>query len=89
MELEVSADFSKKITLDVEDNPKEIVQLSIHQQKVSDVVIGPYFFENEVDQAITVNGERYYDMITIFYGPNYVVWMWTICGFDKTTLLVL
>ncbi|EFN75581.1 hypothetical protein EAI_08637, partial [Harpegnathos saltator] len=33
-------------------------------------VIGPYFFENDVGEAITVNGERYRTMITNFFWPK-------------------
>lgn len=32
--------------------------------------IGPYFFENEVGQAVTVNGVRYRKMITDFLWPE-------------------
>ena len=34
------------------------------------VVIGPYFFENNVGEAITVNGEPYRSMITNFFWPE-------------------
>ena len=33
-------------------------------------IIGPYFFENDADQAATVNGVRYRDMITQFFLPK-------------------
>ena len=43
-------------------------------------IIEPYFFENEADQAATVNGARYRDMITQFFLPKlddiYVANMW-------------
>lgn len=33
-------------------------------------VIGPYFFEKDVGQTITVKGERYRSMITEFFLPK-------------------
>lgn len=49
----------------------------MHPEKVTvwygfwaDGVIGSYFFENNVGQAITVNGERYISMITNFFWPE-------------------
>ena len=33
-------------------------------------VIGPYFFENEAGNAVTVNGIRYRNMITEFLWPH-------------------
>ncbi|CAK9818123.1 hypothetical protein ANTQUA_LOCUS9679 [Anthophora quadrimaculata] len=33
-------------------------------------IIGPFFFENAADQAITVNGARYRDMIIQFFVPK-------------------
>ena len=33
-------------------------------------VIGPYFFENEVGDTVTVNGVRYRNMITEFLWPR-------------------
>lgn len=33
-------------------------------------VIGPYFFEDEDEAAVTVNGERYREMIRIFLWPR-------------------
>jgi hypothetical protein len=33
-------------------------------------VIGPYFFEKEAGNAVTVNGVRYRDMITEFLWPQ-------------------
>lgn len=58
-------------------NPHEIHQVLMHPQKVTvwcgfwaGGVIGPYFFENDVGEAITVNGERYRTMITDFFWPK-------------------
>ncbi|EFN81170.1 hypothetical protein EAI_00691, partial [Harpegnathos saltator] len=57
--------------------PHEVRQVAMHPQKVTvwcgswaGGVIGPYFFENDVGVAITVNGERYRTMITNFFWPK-------------------
>lgn len=50
-------------------NPHEIHQVPIHPQKLTvwcDCVIGPYFFENDIDEDITINGEP----ITDFFWPK-------------------
>ena len=56
-----------------EENPRVIFEKQLHPQKVtvwcgfwSGGLIGPYFFENETGQAVTVNGARYRTMITNF-----------------------
>ena len=55
---------------------REIYQLQMHPEKVtvcefwSGGIIGPYFFQNEADIAITVNGERYRSMISNFLWPK-------------------
>lgn len=58
-------------------NPHEVQQVTMHPQKVTvwcgfwaGGIIGPYFFENDVGEAITVNGERYRTMITDFFFPK-------------------
>ncbi|GFU61085.1 uncharacterized protein TNCV_4437131 [Trichonephila clavipes] len=33
-------------------------------------IIGPYFFKNDEGQNVTVNGDRYRDMITNFFIPE-------------------
>ena len=46
-------------------------------------IIGPYFFENEADQAATVNGARYRDTITRFFLPKLDDMTWPIYGFTR------
>ena len=55
------------------ENPQVIQQLPMHSPRVTvwcgfwvGGVIGPYFFENDAGNAVTVNGVRYRDMITNF-----------------------
>ena len=54
-----------------------IGEKQMHPQRVAvwcgfwaEGVIGPYFFENEADQATTVNAARYRDTITRFFLPK-------------------
>ena len=54
-----------------------INEKQIHPQRVTvwcgfwtGGIIGLYFFENEVSQAVTVNSARYRDMITQFFLPK-------------------
>lgn len=56
------------------ENPHVIVQKQMHPQRVTvwcgfwaEGIIGPYFFQNEAGQAVTVNGARYRNMITRFF----------------------
>ena len=58
------------------ENPRVISEKQMHSQRVTiwcgfwaGGIIGPYFFENEADQAVTVN-DRYRDMITQFFLPK-------------------
>ena len=37
---------------------------------MADEIIGPYFFENDMGNAVTVNGERYPNMISTFLEPQ-------------------
>jgi len=55
------------------ENPRQVQQNEIHQQRTpvwcdlsARGVIGLFFFENDRDNAVTVNGESYPDMITNF-----------------------
>lgn len=55
------------------DNPHVIVQKPMHPLRVTvwcgfwaAGVIGPYFFEDIDGNAVTVNGQRYRDMVTDF-----------------------
>ncbi|XP_075149032.1 uncharacterized protein LOC142222665 isoform X2 [Haematobia irritans] len=59
------------------ENPRVIVEKPMHPQRVTVWcglwacgIIGPYFFQNEAGQAVTVNGVRYREMITNFLGPE-------------------
>ena len=54
--------------------PKHSVEKPSHSQKVTvwsgvtaDEIIGLYFFENDMGNAVTVNGERYQNMISTFH----------------------
>lgn len=60
-----------------EENPRIIQEQPLHAEKVtvwcglwSQGIIGPYFFENDVGKAVTVNGERYNRMINEFLWPK-------------------
>jgi len=33
-------------------------------------IIGPYFFENEADNAVSVNADRYVEMLQNFFTPT-------------------
>jgi len=39
-------------------------------------LIGPYLFENDIVQAVAVNGYRYHDMLNIFFIPKSKQWMY-------------
>lgn len=52
------------------ENPHALEQLPMHPLKVTvwcglwnGGVIGPYFFENDAGERVTVNGQRYHDML--------------------------
>lgn len=60
-----------------DENPQEIHQVPLHSEKVtvwcafwSGGIIGPYFFENANEVALTVNSERYRVMIRDFLWPT-------------------
>ncbi len=60
-----------------DENPREIVEKPMHPQRVTlwcgfwaGGIIGPFFFENDAGNAVTVNGERYRTMITDFLWPE-------------------
>ena len=60
-----------------ENNPRVIIQSPIHPRKVTvwcglwfGGIIGPFFFEDENGSAITVNSQRYQDMIQNFVFPT-------------------
>jgi hypothetical protein len=58
------------------ENPRVIHQRQLHPLKctvlcgvTSQRVIGPYFFENEDGNAVTINGDQYRTMIENFLCP--------------------
>ncbi|KAF2357472.1 hypothetical protein FHG87_011770 [Trinorchestia longiramus] len=60
-----------------QQQPKHFVEKPLHSQKVTvwcgvmaDEIIGPYFFENDVGNAVTVTGERYRNIISTFLEPQ-------------------
>ncbi|GFY05601.1 putative DD41D transposase [Trichonephila clavipes] len=65
------------ILLEVEANPQVYVEKPLHPEKLTvwcalraGGIIGPYFFKNDEDHNVTVNGERYRAMITNFFIPE-------------------
>lgn len=70
------------------ENPREKHEVALHTPKVtvwaamsSRGIIGPYFFENNQGQSITVNAQRYSSMIRNFVGPA----LQAFDGFDNRT----
>ena len=60
------------------ESPRVIHEKPLHAQRATvwcgfwaGGVIGPYFFENEAGNAVTVNGVRYRNMITEFLWPQW------------------
>ncbi|GFX50979.1 uncharacterized protein TNCV_2733301 [Trichonephila clavipes] len=60
-----------------EANPQVYVETPLHPEKLTvwcalwaGGIIGPYFFKNDEGHNVTVNGDRYRAMITIFYIPK-------------------
>ena len=58
------------------ENSRAIVHKPLHSTRVtvwcafwSEGDFGPYFFENETGNAVTVNGFRYRDMLTDLFWP--------------------
>ena len=58
------------------ENPREIYKRPLHSPKVTvwcamgkTAIIGPYFFEDNHGNAVTVNSERYIEMINSFFVP--------------------
>jgi len=59
------------------ENPHQLHQDPLHSEKVtvwcavsSYCIIGPYFFEDENGSTVTVNGERYRNMLQSFFIPQ-------------------
>ncbi|GFW32633.1 uncharacterized protein TNCV_3678811 [Trichonephila clavipes] len=60
-----------------EANPQVYVETLLHPEKLAvwcvlwaGGIIGPYFFKNDEGHNVTVNGNRYRAMITIFFIPE-------------------
>ncbi|GFX40868.1 transposable element Tc3 transposase [Trichonephila clavipes] len=60
-----------------EANPQVHVETPLHPEKLivwcalwAGGIIGPYFFKNDEDHNVTVNGDRYRAMITNFFIPQ-------------------
>ncbi|GFW86427.1 putative DD41D transposase [Trichonephila clavipes] len=60
-----------------EANPQVYVETPLHPEKLTvwcalwaGGIIGPYFFKNNGDHNVTVNGDRYRAMITNFFIPE-------------------
>ena len=58
-------------------NPRELHEKPLHSQKVTVLcamsasgIIGPYFFQNEAGNAVTVNTDRYVEMLQNFFTPQ-------------------
>jgi len=58
-------------------NPRALHEKPPHSQKVTvrcamsaSGIIGPYFFENEVGNAVTVNADRYVEILQNFFTPQ-------------------
>ena len=56
------------------ENPYAYIKKPTHPKRVtvcsgfwSRVIIGPFFFENELEEAVTVNGDRYRAMLKEFF----------------------
>ena len=64
---------SKIIEFETNNNPHEIKDPSLHSEKVTvlcgswAVFIDQYFFENDIVQVITFNGEHYGSIIINFF----------------------
>jgi len=58
-------------------NPRALHEKPLHSQKVTvwcavsaSGIIGPYFFEIEAGNAVTVNADRYVEMLQNFFTPQ-------------------
>jgi len=58
-------------------NPKELHEMAVHSRKVTVWcrvrtfrILGPYFFENDNEETVTVNSERYVTMLEGFVEPQ-------------------
>jgi hypothetical protein len=69
-------------------NPKELNEMPLHSPKVmvwcgvgAFGIVGPYFFENDNEETVTVNSEHYVTMLEGFVEPQ-LQWL----GIDPTAL---
>lgn len=75
-------------------NPHELQERPMPPEKVTSWcgfwaggVFGPYFFENNVGQAITINGERSAGWwLPTSLGLNWMIWTPTTCGLNRMAL---
>ena len=58
------------------EKPREIIEMPLHSARVTvwcgfteTSIIGPFFFETANGQAVTVNGERYGEMLNEYFIP--------------------
>ena len=75
-------------------NPNVLLETPLHPLKVTvwcgfhaRGVIGPYFFVDENDRHVTINGERYRAMLGDYLWPKLDELDIKICGFNKTVPL--
>ena len=64
----------KIIVFGVSENPQVIEKRPLHSEKVtlcSEGVIGPYYYENGNGMTVTINSERYGQMIINFFFTYY------------------
>uniref|UniRef100_A0A0K2UYP2 Putative LOC101896122 [Musca domestica] n=1 Tax=Lepeophtheirus salmonis TaxID=72036 RepID=A0A0K2UYP2_LEPSM len=73
-------------------NPRVIHEAPLHTQNIivwcglhANGVIGPHFFIDDDNRHVTVNRNRYTAITTDFFGLNWKIWTWTICGFTSHT----
>uniref|UniRef100_A0A6P7EY70 Uncharacterized protein LOC114324347 n=1 Tax=Diabrotica virgifera virgifera TaxID=50390 RepID=A0A6P7EY70_DIAVI len=64
----------------IDEQPKEVQALPLHSEKTTvwcglwaSGIVGSYIFKTETGQNVTVNGDRYRDMITDYLVPEIVV----------------
>ena len=74
------------------ENPHVYIEKPAHPKRVtvwsgfcSTGIIGPFFFENEQREAVTVNGNRYRAMLNEF-SPKFKKRILATFGFNRTVL---
>ena len=75
------------------ENPHAYIEKPTHPKRVtlwcefwSRGIIGIFFFENEQGEAVTVNGDRYRDMLNEFFSQKLRRRILTKFGFNRTAL---